>query len=142
VGKERFDRAFAEYTDEWAFKHPMPADFIRYMDDATGMDLDWFWRGWVYSTARLDQAVGGVSVNEKGVTEIRLQSLADMIMPAELRIGFADGSSDTVRLPVEMWKLGPEYTYRIPAGREVVSVTLDPRNVYPDDDRANNEWPE
>ena len=110
------------------------------MENSAGMDLDWFWRGWVYSTARLDQAVTGVTVTEEGVTEIRLESLGQMIMPAELEIGFAEGAPQTVRLPVEMWKLGPVYTYRLPAGREAVRVTLDPRGVYPDDDRDNNDW--
>ncbi len=139
LGKERFDRAFSEYTHAWAFKHPTASDFIRAMANSAGMDLDWFWRGWVYSTARLDQAVTGVSVTEAGVTEIRIENLGEMIMPVELEIGFEDGSAETVRLPVEMWKLGPIYTYRLPAGRGVSSVTLDPREVYPDDDRANNE---
>jgi len=140
LGKERFDRAFSEYTHAWAFKHPTASDFIRSMQNSSGMNLDWFWRGWVYSTARLDQAVAGVTVNDEGVTEIRLQNLGAMVMPAELRLGFADGAAETVRLPVEMWKLGPVYTYRIPAGREVTSATLDPRAVYPDSDRANNDW--
>ena len=140
LGKERFDRAFREYTHAWAFKHPTASDFIRSMANSSGMDLDWFWRAWVYSTARLDQAVTGVAVADDGVTEIRMESLGQMIMPAELRLGFSGGASETVRLPVEMWKLGPVYTYRVPAGREVTSVTLDPRGVYPDDDRANNEW--
>ena len=140
LGKERFDRAFSEYTHAWAFKHPTASDFIRSMENFAGMDLDWFWRGFVYSTARLDQAVAGVSLNDEGVTEIRLENLGGLVMPAELLLGFADGASETVRLPVEMWKLGPEYTYRVPAGREITAATLDPRAVYPDDDRANNEW--
>lgn len=141
LGKDRFDRAFEEYTHAWAFKHPTPADFIRFMEDAAGMDLDWFWRGWVYSTARLDQAVAAVSVSDSGVTEIRLDNLGDMVMPAELQIDFADGTSETVGLPIQMWKLGPVYTYRVPGGREVTAVTLDPRAVLPDDERANNVWP-
>lgn len=74
------------------------------------------------------------------MTEIRLESRGDMVMPAELRIEYGDGTSQTLKLPVEMWKLGPEYTYRVPAGREVTGVQLDPREVYPDDDRANNAW--
>jgi len=140
LGKARFDRAFAEYTHAWAFKHPTASDFIRSMENSSGMNLDWFWRGWVYSTARLDQAVAGVSVSDEGVTEIRLENLGDMVMPAELQLGFTNGAAETVRLPVEMWKLGPVYTYRVPAGRDVTSATLDPRAVYPDYDRANNEW--
>ena len=73
LGKERFDRAFSEYTHAWAFKHPTASDFIRSMENSAGMDLDWFWRAWVYSTARLDQAVTGVTVADDGVTEIRLE---------------------------------------------------------------------
>ena len=61
-------------------------------------------------------------------------------MPAELRLEYADGSSETIRLPVEMWKLGPEYTYRVPAGRAVRGAAVDPREVYPDEDRSNNVW--
>jgi hypothetical protein len=140
LGKERFDRALSEYTHAWAFKHPTASDFIRSMQNSAGTSLDWFWRGWVYSTARLDQSIAGVSMSDEGVTEIRLENLGDMVMPAELQVGFADGTSETVRLPVEMWKLGPEYTYRVPDGREVTAVTLDPRAVYPDEDRLNNEW--
>ena len=141
LGKDRFDQAFEEYTHAWAFKHPTPSDFIRFMEDAAGTDLDWFWRGWVYSTARLDQAVGAVSSSDPGVTEIRLDNLGDMVMPAELQIDFADGTSETVGLPIQMWKLGPVYTYRVPGGRKVTAVTLDPRAVFPDDERANNVWP-
>ncbi|MCL7972444.1 MAG: M1 family metallopeptidase [marine benthic group bacterium] len=140
LGKERFDRALSEYTHAWAFKHPTASDFIRSMENSAGMDLDWFWRAWVYSTARLDQAITDVSVTDEGVTEIRLESLGQMVMPAELAVSFAGGATETVRLPVEMWKLGPVYTYRVPAGREVVGVTLDPRGVYPDDDDSNDEW--
>ena len=140
LGKDRFDRAFSEYTHAWAFKHPTAADFIRSMENSAGMDLDWFWRAWVYSTARLDQAVTDVSVTDDGVTEVRLESLGSMVMPAELQIDFEGGATETLRLPVEMGKLGPVYTYRVPAGREVDAVRLDPRGVYPDDDRSNNEW--
>ena len=51
LGHERFDRAFREYIDRWAFKHPQPSDFFRTIEDVAGMDLAWFWRGWFYSTA-------------------------------------------------------------------------------------------
>lgn len=142
VGPERFDRAFREYTAAWSFKHPTPADFFRFMEDATGLRLDWFWRGWIYGTARLDQAIEGVEHDaEGGETRVIVRSRGALLMPAELRIEFADGSSETVRLPVEMWKLGPEFTYRRQGGQAPTRITLDPRGVYPDDDRANDVWP-
>ncbi|MBP8115428.1 MAG: M1 family metallopeptidase [Chitinophagaceae bacterium] len=54
MGRELFDYAFKEYARRWAFKHPEPADFFRTMQDASGEDLDWFWRGWFYSTEVCD----------------------------------------------------------------------------------------
>jgi Peptidase family M1 domain len=54
MGRELFDYAFAEYGRRWAFKHPTPADFFRTMEDASGVDLDWFWRGWFYSAEPVD----------------------------------------------------------------------------------------
>jgi hypothetical protein len=54
MGPELFDQAFKEYSQRWAFKHPKPADFFRSMEDASGTDLDWFWRGWFYTTDNVD----------------------------------------------------------------------------------------
>jgi hypothetical protein len=60
MGKELFDRAFKEYAQRWAFKHPKPADFFRTMEDASAVDLDWFWRGWFYTTDNVDQSIDQV----------------------------------------------------------------------------------
>ncbi|MEM6376915.1 MAG: M1 family metallopeptidase [Bacteroidota bacterium] len=54
MGRELFDYAFKEYCRRWAFKHPTPADFFRTMEDASGVDLDWFWRGWFYTIETVD----------------------------------------------------------------------------------------
>ncbi len=54
MGRDRFDYAFKEYARRWAFRHPTPADFFRTMEDASAEDLDWFWRGWFYSTDACD----------------------------------------------------------------------------------------
>jgi aminopeptidase N len=141
LGRERFDHAFREYIRAWAFKHPTPADFFRLMRDASGMDLDWFWRGWIYTTARLDQAVDSVSTNAAGVATIHLSNRGTMVMPAELAVTFEDGSRATVPLPVEMWNLGTHFGYRVPEAKRVRRVEVDPRKALPDVDRANNVWP-
>ena len=60
MGRELFDYAFKEYARRWAFKHPSPADFFRTMEDASGMDLDWFWKGWFYGKQPVDQSLGEV----------------------------------------------------------------------------------
>ena len=62
MGRELFDFAFKEYARRWKFKHPMPADFFRTMEDASGVDLDWFWRGWFYTTDHVDIAIKDVSL--------------------------------------------------------------------------------
>ena len=60
MGEELFDYAFKEYAERWAFKHPTPSDFFRTMEDASGVDLDWFWRGWFYSTDHVDLAIDDI----------------------------------------------------------------------------------
>ena len=61
MGSELFDYSFKEYAQRWAFKHPKPADFFRTMEDASGIDLDWFWNGWFYTTDHVDINLEGVS---------------------------------------------------------------------------------
>jgi hypothetical protein len=60
LGRKLFDFAFKEYSRRWMFKHPTPADFFRTMEDASGVDLDWFWRGWFFGTGHVDQAIEDV----------------------------------------------------------------------------------
>ncbi len=60
MGRELFDFAFKEYCRRWAFKHPTPADFFRTMEDASGVDLDWFWRGWFYGIDAVDISLDSI----------------------------------------------------------------------------------
>jgi hypothetical protein len=68
MGRDAFDFAFRTYAQRWKFKRPTPADFFRTMEDASGVDLDWFWRGWFYSTDHVDIAIADVR-------EYRIESL-------------------------------------------------------------------
>jgi len=61
MGRELFDHAFKTYSERWAFKHPTPSDFFRTMEDASAVDLDWFWKGWFYTTDHVDIAVNDVN---------------------------------------------------------------------------------
>lgn len=80
MGPELFDQAFKEYARRWAFKHPKPADFFRTMEDASAVDLDWFWKGWFYSTDNVDIEVADVkwfkvAGEQKGLeTQVKAQS--------------------------------------------------------------------
>jgi hypothetical protein len=133
LGKERFDPAFRAYIRAWAYKHPSPADFFRIMRDASGMDLDWFWRDWIYTTARLDQAVDSL-----GAEKIFLSSRGTMTLPLEMDLTYQDGSTERVKLPVEMWNLGPRFAYPLKSGKTVTRVVVDPRQALPDVERGNN----
>jgi len=68
VGRELFDNAFREYSKRWAFKSPAPADLFRSLEDATGEDLDWFWRGWFYGTDACDISIDTVKYAVPDVT--------------------------------------------------------------------------
>lgn len=139
VGREEFDRAFREYARRWKGKHPQPADFFRTIRDVTGRDVDWFWRNWIYTTARLDQAVDSVRARGDS-TFLYLSNRAQMVLPVTLELRFDDGTTETRSLPVEMWHLGSRFTYRTATAKRVAGVVIDPRRIYPDIARENNSW--
>ncbi|MFC1530809.1 M1 family metallopeptidase [Gemmatimonadota bacterium] len=146
LGPERFDAAFRTYIDRWAYRHPQPADFFRTMEDVSGEDLAWFWRGWFYSTDLLDQAVDSVTVaggdeNQIRATHIHLSNRQDLVMPTILEIDFADGTTARRTLPVEVWIRSDSYTLPVDTFPRVTNVTLDPDSVLPDVDRSNDSWP-
>jgi hypothetical protein len=141
LGPEVFDTAFREYTRRWAFKHPQPADFFRTMEAVSGRDLAWFWRGFFYTTAALDQSVESVKQGSDGSAFVTVRSLGPAVMPVELELGFADGTRDTVRLPVEIWYGGNRYVYRVvPGSQPIVSARVNPDGMFPDVNPANNGW--
>lgn len=73
MGPELFDKAFKEYATRWAFKHPAPADFFRTMEDASAVDLDWFWKGWFYTTDYVDIELANVKWFRQGNVEEGLE---------------------------------------------------------------------
>jgi hypothetical protein len=227
MGRELFDYAFKEYANRWKFKHPSPADFFRTMEDASGVDLDWFWRGWFYSTDHVDIAISNVSsytLNsynleqemvlqkkwdsqepQRGISEIRnndekavketvmekypelrdryndrkpyrvtpemkkraeafrsrmsKEELALMdegynyyeieftnegglIMPIILEMTYADGSTELIRIPVEIWKQRADKVTKVfPRKKELTKIVLDPYLETADTDRSDNYYP-
>jgi hypothetical protein len=143
IGRDRFDPAFRQYIDRWAYKHPTPADFFRSIEDGVGEDLSWFWRSWFYTTEVLDQAVDSVVIANDTAgagSLVYLRNAGPMPMPVELDLTMDDGSKELVSLPVEVWYAGHSYTALIPGPRKVVGVTIDPKSYYPDIRRENNRW--
>lgn len=140
LGKERFDTAFGDYVRRWAFKHPQPSDFFRTMEDAAGVDLAWFWRGWFLESAQLDQSIAGVN-NRGDDAIVVLDNRGRMVMPVFLRIEYRDGTSEDVDLPVEIWNTTDRWQARIDTGgRSIRSVEIDAEGFLPDMNRSNNRW--
>jgi hypothetical protein len=140
VGPQVFDSAFREYTRRWAFKHPQPADFFRTMEEVSGRDLAWFWRGFFYTTAALDQSVESVKQDSAGTSQVTLVNLGDAVMPVELELGFEDTTTELVKLPVEIWYSGNRYVYQVPPGKAVVSARVNPDGTLPDAVTTNDAW--
>ena len=141
LGPDRFDPAFRRFIHEWAFKHPQPADFFRAMENDAGEDLSYWWRGWYVENWQMDLAVSKIAYVEgdpkKGAL-ITVEARDKLIMPATLRIDFADGTTRDVRLPAETWIR--EAVVAVPVGGKssVKRATLDPDHVLPDKNRSNN----
>jgi len=141
LGPERFDRAFREYINRWAFKHPTPWDFFHTMENVGGEDLSWFWREWVFNNYKLDQGVVGVVYNEnvpeKGAA-ITIENLDQMAMPVTVLVKEANGKQHRINLPIEVWQRGPLWTFNINSTSRITDVVLDPDNQLPDVNRKNN----
>ncbi|OCK42164.1 aminopeptidase [Tenacibaculum soleae] len=168
MGKELFDHAFATYAKRWKFKHPTPADFFRSMEDASAMDLDWFWRGWFYTTDVTDIGVKGVkkfyttknkdaSVNfiedtsnglgfskkqSKYHYEITYNKPGGLVMPIIVEFTYKDGSKERKTYPAQIWRYNDkEITKVFSSSKQIQNITIDPDLETADVDTSNNSWP-
>jgi hypothetical protein len=141
LGNDRFDYAFRNYIHKWAFKHPQPDDFFRSMDNGSGEDLSWFWKGWFYNNLKLDlELVGAEYVDndpKKGL-QVSVLNLEAMAMPFTVEVQLKDGSKQRMQVPVEAWLQNKLISFIIPTSQEATKVTLDPDAALPDINRGNN----
>ena len=143
LGADRFDYAFKNYINKWAFKHPTPMDFFRAMEDGAGEDLGWFWRAWFYELWRLDQSVKEVDYVEQDPTKgavITIENLDKMAMPAVVEVELTSGEKERFTFPVEIWQRGSSWTFRTSTKLPIKSVVVDPDHSFPDMDSKNNTW--
>ncbi|WP_158798895.1 M1 family metallopeptidase [Pedobacter sp. L105] len=143
LGPQRFDYAFNEYVKHWAFKHPLPYDLFRAMNDASGEDLNWFWKEWFFTTWKLDQAVTSVKYVNGKVTDgalITLTNKEKMVMPVQLKITQSNGKTEILNLPVNIWQRGGVWVFKYPSTSSIKSIVIDPGNELPDIDLKNNTY--
>ncbi len=141
LGEQRFDKAFAEYISRWAYKHPTPYDFFHTMENVSGEDLSWFWRGWVFQNWQLDVAVKDVKYNEgkpENGASVSIENLGQMVMPVPVLIKEASGKEHRFQLPVEVWQRGASWTFSVPTTSRITELVLDPDKQLPDMNRSNN----
>ncbi len=214
MGRELFDHAFKTYSQRWMFKHPTPEDFFRTMEDASAVDLDWFWRSWFYTTDYVDIGVKGVKkyyvsnkpgkkmqqyMTARNLTQADLRPLVYLLdaeiddydqamsgmapselsvplkefmmdnmsaeertavkepkffyevtfnkpggipMPLIVEYTYADGSSETVTYPPEIWRKNDvEFKRVVSSEQEIIGIVVDPRRETADIDVTNNSWP-
>lgn len=225
MGRELFDRAFAEYGRRWKFKRATPYDFFRTMEEVSGMDLDWFWRGWFYSTDHVDISLDNVVVataqqpgqpqpqagdeptappppsvtvladraegrvpaiermpmldnpGDEGSAEfpitdeqrrvwaaakdgqydgviaaargfdgklyrLTFSNVGGVVMPIIIQFTYDDGTTETVKIPAEIWRTNNrQVTWQHVTRKTVTSVMVDPMQQTADADLANNAWP-
>ena len=142
IGAERFDAAFRTYVHRWAFKSPRPADFYRTMEDASGMDLQWFFRGFMEESRQLDQAITGVyqkQGDKHWKVTVTVENLSDWVCPVDLHITCIDESVHAFKLPVTIWAWSEAHTQSFNLSSPATSVQIDPNGAYPDIDRSNND---
>lgn len=152
LGPDVFDDAFREYSRRWAFKHPQPADFFRSMEEAAGENLNWFWRGWFYTTYANDQKLAavteqsadsllGTSENGAHYYRIKVENEGQLLMPVQIRVTYDDGSTDFMDIPADVWRSNElTFTKGFFSDKKVTKVELDPDAVFADVDMEDNVW--
>ncbi len=135
MGPELFDRAFKEYAQRWAFKHPKPADFFRTMEDASAVDLDWYWRGWFYTTDHVDFELDQVKWFKVKNEQANLEKKNVKVKAGDLAANAAgDKPSDFGNGPQELTMINtPDNAYgefKSKIDDNAVRTKLEGKNIY------------
>jgi hypothetical protein len=142
AGHEHFDQTFASYARTWAWLHPSPADFFRFMEDGLGMELGWFWHNWIYTTQTNDLAILGVDQSQEG-SEWRVTVTIDqrgrLLMPAAVT-ATAGTASDTVTIPVQAFYGTDRATATLTLPERAERITVNAGPEWGDINPQNNTW--
>ncbi len=159
IGKDDFDRGMLAYYNRWKFKHPDPWDFIKVMEDVSGIQLDWYLNFWMNTTKGIDYAITGVRAHSRGGTLVELERIGEMPMPLRISINTDDGNEYKYYVPLasmlgapdepgtQLLKPWPwthpkhELVLEIPF-KSVTSVTIDPVGEMADLQKSNNVYPQ
>ncbi len=145
MGPTAFDSGMHSYIHRWAYRHPTPMDFFRTMNEATGRNLDWFWREWFLEATPFDQAIDSVTQTTQGNTTkvtVTYGNKTRGVLPLLVRFTLSDMSTQEFTYPADVWKANATVysaSYTFP-GKTVTRIELDPGQQLVDVNRSNNVW--
>ena len=142
LGYEKFHSTMTEYMNRWKGKHPAPFDFFLTWNNASGQNLDWFWKPWFFDWGYPDLAIQGIKQNETtNRPDVVVERIGEQPVPVVLLIEYEDGAKETLHETAAVWKDGQKQV-RVPgiAGKRIKSARLGTKMV-PDVDQKNNVWP-
>jgi hypothetical protein len=141
LGYEKFHQCMTEYMNRWKGKHPAPFDFFQTWNQASGQNLDWFWRPWFFEWGYPDLAIQGVTRDEAADCQvINVARKGQIPVPVHLELEYADGSKSTLHHTAAVWKDGKQnFPVKCAQGKTLKSVQMGAKTI-PDVNAADNSW--
>ncbi|MDC1277166.1 M1 family metallopeptidase [Gammaproteobacteria bacterium] len=145
LGRELFDQAFREYSVRWKFKRPTPYDFFRTMEEASGVDLDWFWRGWFYSTDHVDIALNNIHLASLDTLDPQINLAKDRVDFENEPLILHDDRNETAMIETRVTKrpelldIYDQYDEFTPSDREIKDSQEVLEDLYDRND-SDPEW--
>jgi hypothetical protein len=137
LGDELFKKCLHAYMDRWHSKHPIPWDYFNTMSNVSGQDLTWFFQNWFFTNNYIDLALTKADKTAQGTT-ITLKNVGGFAVPVDLKVDYADGSTETLHRTPELWRANQQQaSITIPASKAVRAVSLD-HGLYMDADTKND----
>ncbi len=137
LGDELFKKCLHTYMDRWHSKHPIPWDYFNTMSNASGQDLTWFFQNWFFTNNYIDLALTKVDKTAQGTT-VTLKNVGGFAVPVDLKVDYADGSTETLHRTPELWRANQQQaSITVPGSKAVRAVSLD-HGLYMDADTKND----
>jgi hypothetical protein len=139
LGEEKFQACMKSYMDTWKGKHPMPYDFFNSWNQASGQNLDWFWRAWFFEWGYPDLSVASVN-NDSKTPIIVVKRIGNIPTSVRAEVSYTDGSSEIIQKGADVWATGAqEVTLSGTAGKQIRAVILGAKTI-PDVNKSDNGW--
>jgi hypothetical protein len=141
LGYEKFHHCMTTYMDRWKGKHPAPFDFFMTWNEASGQNLDWFWKPWFFDWGFPDLGIQGVIKDEAANAQmIMIERKGSMPVPVHLEIEYTDGTKETVHYTAAVWRDGKQNLRVLgKTGKTVRAASLG-KTTIPDADKRDNKY--